>query len=168
MPPNDRRDVALVLSGGGARGIAHIGVLRILEQQHIPIHCIAGTSMGAIVGGLYAAGYSADELERIVRDLDWSEQFDDKPPRRERSQQQKDEDFDFPVSLELGYGDGHLRLPKGTVGGVGFEAAFGEHVSRLADKLERVLAERALFSVEQLLGFSDDFLAVHAVDFVLL
>ncbi|HEY3431699.1 MAG TPA: patatin-like phospholipase family protein [Rhodocyclaceae bacterium] len=124
--------VCLVLSGGGARGIAHIGVLRILEQQHIPIHCIAGTSMGAIVGGLYAAGYSADELERIVRDLDWSEQFDDKPPRRERSQQQKDEDFDFPVSLELGYGDGKLRLPKGTVGGVGFERMLARMTQRVS------------------------------------
>ena len=124
--------ICLVLSGGGARGIAHIGVLRVLEQQHIPIHCIAGTSMGAIVGGLYAAGYGADELERIVRNLDWGEQFDDKPPRRERSQQQKDEDFDFPVSLELGYGDGQLRLPKGTVGGVGFERMLARLTQRVS------------------------------------
>lgn len=111
----------LVLSGGGARGVSHIGVLKALEEQHIPIDCIAGTSMGAIVGGLYAAGYSAEELDRMVRELDWSEQFDDRPPRAERSQQQKDEDFDFPVSLELGYKDGAFSLPKGTVGGVGFE-----------------------------------------------
>lgn len=128
--------VCLVLSGGGARGIAHIGVLRVLEQQRIPIHCIAGTSMGAIVGGLYAAGYSADELEKIVRGLDWAEQFDDKPPRQERSLQQKNEDFDFPVSLELGYGDGQLRLPKGTLGGVGFErmlARLTRRVSAITD-----------------------------------
>ncbi|RTL55561.1 MAG: patatin [Rhodocyclaceae bacterium] len=124
--------ICLVLSGGGARGIAHIGVLKALEEQHIPIHCIAGTSMGAIVGGLYAAGYSADELERIVRGLDWGEQFDDKPPRRERSQQQKDEDFDFPVSLELGYGEGRLRLPKGTVGGVGFERMLARLTRRVS------------------------------------
>ncbi|GAB2181243.1 patatin-like phospholipase PlpD [Denitratisoma sp. agr-D3] len=124
--------ICLVLSGGGARGIAHIGVLRVLEQHHVPIHCIAGTSMGAIVGGLYAAGYSADELEKIVRDLDWAEQFDDKPPRQERSLQQKNEDFDFPVSLELGYGNGQLRLPKGTLGGVGFERMLSRLTRRVS------------------------------------
>ena len=132
--------ICLVLSGGGARGIAHIGVLKVLEQQHIPIHCIAGTSMGAIVGGLYAAGYSADELDAIVRKLDWGEQFDDRPPRPERSQQQKDEDFDFPVSLELGYGDGQLRLPKGTVGGVGFERLLSRLTRRVSavDSFDRL------------------------------
>lgn len=61
----------LVLSGGGARGLAHIGVLKQLEELNIPIHAIAGTSFGAIVGGLYAAGYSADELEQIALEMDW-------------------------------------------------------------------------------------------------
>ncbi len=117
----DHPKICLVLSGGGARGVAHIGVLKALEAQHIPIDCIAGTSMGAIVGGLYAAGYSAQQLEEIVRDLNWSEQFDDRAPRTERSQQQKEEDFDFPWSLELGYQNGRFSLPKGAVGGVGFE-----------------------------------------------
>lgn len=131
-----RPRICLVLSGGGARGIAHIGVIQALEARHIPIDCIAGTSMGAIVGGLYAAGYTGNELETIVRGLDWSEQFDDRPPRRERTQQQKDEDFDFPVALELGYGDGKFRLPKGAVGGVGFErllARLTERVSAIED-----------------------------------
>ncbi|HEX5392411.1 MAG TPA: patatin-like phospholipase family protein, partial [Rhodocyclaceae bacterium] len=122
----------LVLSGGGARGVSHIGVLRALEEQHIPVDCIAGTSMGAIVGGLYSAGYSAAELDRLVRELDWGEQFDDRPPRTERSQQQKDEDFDFPVSLELGYKDGAFSLPKGTVGGVGFERMLARLTRRVS------------------------------------
>jgi predicted acylesterase/phospholipase RssA len=60
----------LVLSGGGARGLAHIGVLKELEARNIPIHAIAGTSMGAVIGGLYAAGYSAAELEKIALELD--------------------------------------------------------------------------------------------------
>ena len=60
-----RPKIGLVLSGGGARGAAHVGVLKILEENHIAIDMIAGTSFGAIVGGLYAAGYSADQLEDI-------------------------------------------------------------------------------------------------------
>lgn len=127
-----RPKVCLVLSGGGARGVAHIGVLKALEAQHIPIDCIAGTSMGAIVGGLYAAGYSAQELENIVRELDWAEQFDDRAPRTERSQQQKEEDFDFPWSLEMGYHDGHFSLPKGAVGGVGFERMLARATRRVS------------------------------------
>lgn len=66
--------VALVLSGGGARGIAHVGVIKALQQQHIPIDAIAGTSMGGLIGGFYAAGYSPDSMESIVESaefLDW-------------------------------------------------------------------------------------------------
>jgi len=58
--------VGLVLSGGGAKGLAHVGVLRQLEKNHIPIDYIVGTSMGAVIGGMYAAGYSPAEIEQIV------------------------------------------------------------------------------------------------------
>jgi len=74
--------VGLVLSGGGARGAAHIGVLKILERERIPIHCIAGTSFGALVGGLHALGYSASELEEIFMQDDWDAFVTDKPDRR--------------------------------------------------------------------------------------
>jgi NTE family protein len=74
--------VALVLSGGGARGAAHIGVLRVFERAHIPIHCIVGTSFGALVGGLYSVGYSPDDLERILSGQDWNLIFSDAPQRR--------------------------------------------------------------------------------------
>ena len=74
--------VGLALAGGGDRGIAHIGVLRALEENNIPIHAIAGTSMGAIIGGLYACGYSIDTLEHMVlKDIKWREIFSDQPPR---------------------------------------------------------------------------------------
>ena len=63
---SDRPRVGLVLGGGGARGAAHIGVLKELERQRVPVDVIAGTSMGAVVGGLYATGMSADELEQLV------------------------------------------------------------------------------------------------------
>jgi len=65
----ERPRVGLVLSGGGARGAAHIGILRVLEEQRIPVDCITGTSMGSIVGGLYAAGYSPDENRRLGYDV---------------------------------------------------------------------------------------------------
>jgi NTE family protein len=77
-----RHKVALVLSGGGARGASHIGVLRVFEREHIPIDCIAGTSFGALAGGLYAIGYSTDEVEKIFLGQDWNSIFSDAPDRR--------------------------------------------------------------------------------------
>ena len=66
-----RPKVGLVLSGGAAKGIAHIGVLKVIEKTGLPIDLIGGTSMGAIVGGLYASGYDANELEQVVKKNDW-------------------------------------------------------------------------------------------------
>jgi NTE family protein len=74
--------IGLVLSGGGARGAAHIGVLKVFEQERIPIHCIAATSFGSLVGGLYSLGYSAADIERIFADQDWDSIFSDAPQRR--------------------------------------------------------------------------------------
>jgi NTE family protein len=76
-----RPKIGLALSGGGARGLAQIGILKILEREGVPIDFIAGTSMGGILGGLYAAGYSAEELERIANDVDWNDLLTDTPPR---------------------------------------------------------------------------------------
>src|SRR5687767_15991222 len=66
-----RPQVGLVLAGGGAKGGAHVGVLKVLEEMHVPIDCIAGTSMGALVGGGYASGIPAKELETFVTTIDW-------------------------------------------------------------------------------------------------
>src|SRR6187399_2071192 len=66
-----RPRIGLVLSGGGAKGGAHVGVLKMLEEQHVPIDCIAGTSMGALVGGGYASGMPAAELEKFLVGIDW-------------------------------------------------------------------------------------------------
>jgi NTE family protein len=96
---NKRPQIGLVLSGGGARGLAHIGVLKVLEEMRIPIDCIAGTSMGAIVGGLYAAGASPAELEKLVTSI-----------RKEDRQSDK-------IDLNLGIRDGHLIMSKGLVQG---------------------------------------------------
>src|SRR6478672_4198134 len=77
--------IGLALSGGGARGLAHIGVLKVLEEMRVPISCVTGTSMGAVVGGAYAAGTPSAELEAFVRRADWDEIFRDSPPRTEIS-----------------------------------------------------------------------------------
>ncbi|MFH1010560.1 MAG: patatin-like phospholipase family protein [bacterium] len=74
--------VAVALSGGGARGFAHLGVLRAFEEEKLPLNLIVGTSMGAVIGGLYASGYSLDEVEQIARSVDWSDIFLDRPSRR--------------------------------------------------------------------------------------
>ena len=69
----ERPRIGLVLSGGGARGAAHIGVLKVLDEMHVPVDAIAGTSMGAVVGGLYASGMSATEIEKLIGSLNWQD-----------------------------------------------------------------------------------------------
>ena len=78
-----RPRIGLVLSGGGARGAAHIGVLKVLEENHVPVDAIAGTSMGAVVGGLYASGLSAADIERVMTSVDWQDAFRDRPARKD-------------------------------------------------------------------------------------
>ena len=113
----DRPRVGLALGGGGARGAAHIGVLRELERLRIPIDAIAGTSMGAIVGGLYASGKSPDELQLLVESLDWADAFDDQSKREHRRYRRKQDDAEFSIPLELGLRDGSLQIPKGLIQG---------------------------------------------------
>ena len=119
--PNPARSgrprIGLVLSGGGARGAAHIGVLKVLDQLHVPIDAIAGTSMGAVVGGLYATGFSAEDIERIVSTLDWQDAFKDRPPRAELTFRRKQEDQNFLVKFPLGLRAGNFLLPKGLIQG---------------------------------------------------
>ncbi|HLU07266.1 MAG TPA: patatin-like phospholipase family protein [Woeseiaceae bacterium] len=115
---NDGRPrIGLVLGGGGARGAAHIGVLRELERLRVPVHAIAGTSMGAIIGGLYASGMTPQELENLISNLDWAEVFQDAPQRESLSYRRKQDDVDFPVEFELGLNRGRLQLPKGLIQG---------------------------------------------------
>ena len=75
------QSVGLVLSGGGSKGLAHIGVIKALEEHRVPIDYIGGTSMGAIVGGLYASGMTPNELEELVGSIDWADAFVDNPQR---------------------------------------------------------------------------------------
>ena len=113
----DRPRVGLVLGGGGARGAAHIGVLRELERHRVPVDAIAGTSMGAIVGGLYATGMSVDELQNVVETLDWADAMSDTLPRKDLSFRRKQDDAQFPINLELGLRGSELLLPMGVIQG---------------------------------------------------
>ena len=112
-----RPRVGLVLSGGGARGAAHVGVLKVLEQLHVPVDAIAGTSMGAVVGGLYASGMSATQIESVIAGLDWQEAFRDRPLRRELSLRRKVEEQQYLVQLPLGLRNGMFMLPRGLLQG---------------------------------------------------
>jgi len=106
-----------VLAGGGARGAAHIGVLQALDEMRIPVDAIAGTSMGAVVGGLAAIGYSPEELERTILSVDWSAAFNDRPPRETLPFRRKQEDRDFFAKFELGFRGGKISLPRGIISG---------------------------------------------------
>src|SRR3954462_8818909 len=115
-PAVARPKVGLVLSGGGARGVAHIGVLKVLEEMHIPVDYVVGTSMGSIVGGAYAAGTSIEEMEKKVGAADWKILLSDRIQRQERSIYQKQlEREDNVWGLEFGYRNGTLLLPRGAV-----------------------------------------------------
>ncbi len=112
-----RPTIGLALSGGGARGLAHIGALRVIEELAIPIDYIAGTSMGSVIGGLYAAGLSPDEIERAMLEMDWVDIFSDRPHRSEQSFRRKQDDRSDYLDFEIGLR--HLKpvLPKGLIAG---------------------------------------------------
>ena len=122
--------IGLVLSGGGARGFAHLGVLKVLHELRIPVHAIAGTSMGAVVGGLYALGTPYPELERLFREEDWDGMFHDDPPRRELPMRRKRTDRDFGLGLEVGVGLDGFRLPPSLVTGSKLDNALRAHTWR--------------------------------------
>jgi NTE family protein len=112
-----RPRVCLVLAGGGARGTAHIGVIKVLEELRVPIDCIAGTSIGALIGAAYATGISADDMETIVSGLTTEALFVDRPPRSELPIRTKiDEQRNF-IGPEFGLRDAGLRVSKGLVAG---------------------------------------------------
>ncbi len=99
--PKTEYKVGLVLSGGGAKGFSHVGVLKVLEKAGVRIDYIGGTSMGSIVGGLYASGYSASELDSILKVYDFSELIQDKLPRNSKSFYQKEKGEKYAVSLPV-------------------------------------------------------------------
>ncbi len=110
-----RPRIGLALSGGGAKGLAHIGVLKVLEEKRIPVDCITGTSMGAIVGGLYAIGYDAERLETIAKTIGWNDLFMDAVSRRNLSMLEKEEDGKYAGFLPIV--NRGVVLPSGLIAG---------------------------------------------------
>jgi NTE family protein len=122
-PPKGEPKLVLVLSGGGARGIAHIGVIRVLEELHIAPDLIVGTSMGSIIGGLYAAGWSPDEMEEIIRVIDWEKIFTDRVERKDHSFRRKQDDRPVMIQGRLHFEDLKPTMPSGVISGQRLELA---------------------------------------------
>ncbi|CAM4064035.1 patatin-like phospholipase family protein [Vibrio neonatus] len=114
-----RPTIGLVLAGGGAKGAAHIGVLKALEEMRVPVDIITGTSMGSYVGGLYATGQSADQIQSYLTSIDWNLGYRDQVDRADRRIRDKAYDDQYQINADLGIGWGKIKTPKGVVQGQG-------------------------------------------------
>lgn len=129
-----RPRIGLVLGGGGAHGAAHVGVLKVLEELRIPIDCIAGNSMGAIVGGLYASGLSPADIEQEMVGMDWDDVLDDKPRCPDQQFRRKRDDDNYLIKKYVGISSRGIELPLGYIQGQKFDmelARLTHHVSGL-------------------------------------
>lgn len=132
----ERPKIGLALSGGGSKAGAHLGVLRVLEAHGVPIDYIAGTSAGAIIGGLYAAGLTLTEIENAIGSIDWDDMLRDAPPRAQLPFRRKRDDLNYLVKSRPGFSDGELKLPMGLLQGQKVTQFFRRHlrgVSGVAD-----------------------------------
>ena len=133
-PPLHRRSIGLVLSGGGARGGAHIGVLKALEELHVPVDYLAGTSIGAVIGGFYASGMTVAEMEKLVESLEWDRAFLNFTPRQLKSYRRKRDDDLFLVDQKPGIGGGQFRLPVGLVQGQVIDTILSRETLRASEE----------------------------------
>lgn len=113
----ERTRVGLVLGGGGARGAAHIGVLEVLHEQRIPIDCLSGTSMGALVSGAFAAGLSPDEMISAMERANWQDMFNDNPPIYDTNPRKKYLSRRFITGSEMGFTENGPEALPGVVDG---------------------------------------------------
>jgi len=132
-----RPTVGLALQGGGALGLAHVGVITWMEEHHIPIDYIAGTSMGGLVGGVYATGHNAAEMRQIVNGIPWDEVMAGQTPFNDLAFRRKEDVRAYPNSLEFGLRKG-LQFPEG------FNS--GQQVSLVLDKIALPYSEIKSFN----------------------
>lgn len=132
-----RPKLGLVLEGGGALGLAHIGVIQWMEEHHIPISYIAGTSMGGLVGGIYSTGRSPAEVRKIVSGINWDQVLSGQTPFQDLSFRRKQDEHEVPGSLEFGLRKG-LQLP------AGFNS--GQQVSLILDRIALPYSELKSFN----------------------
>jgi NTE family protein len=116
--PPSRPRIGLALAGGSAKGLAHVGVLKWLQEHRIPVDVVAGTSMGGLIGGLYASGYDVPEMVAFIRSINWAEALMPGPPYPDLDFRRKQDRQDFPNRLIMGF-KGGLRLPSGLSSGQG-------------------------------------------------
>src|ERR1700742_2220906 len=135
--PANRPTVGLVLQGGGALGLAHVGVITWLEEHHIPVNYIAGTSMGGLVGGVYATGRNATELRDVVNGINWDQVMSGQTPFDDLSFRRKQDARDYPNSLEFGIRKG-IQFP------AGFNS--GQQVSLILDQVSLPYSESKSFN----------------------
>ncbi|WP_051202211.1 patatin-like phospholipase family protein [Ferrimonas senticii] len=128
-----RLKVGVALSGGGAKGAAHVGVLRVLEQNQIPVDYIAGTSMGAYVATLYAAGYSPEQIERRLTIFDFASGFSDEVPRSDLDLRNKRHRDDYPIELKVGFEDNKLKFAKGALEGQTMASLLRRSIGNIAE-----------------------------------
>lgn len=131
-----RPKVALVLSGGGARGFSHVGVIRELERLGVKIDIVAGTSMGAMVGGGYASGYSVEQMQDIILGVDWKEMFALRPDRDEINWRRRQDDFKGLGTQEIGLSKKGVLFPDSVVPAQHLEIflrSITRHVSSVTD-----------------------------------
>lgn len=127
VPEQQRKKVAVVLSGGGAKGTAHVGALKVLERAGIPIDIITGTSMGSIVGGIYACGHRADELDSIIKAQDWTFVLSDREDLSHQSLREREKQKTYVISKSLTFG----KRTQSTGGGI----IMGKNIGSLFDAL---------------------------------
>ena len=116
-PAEERPRVGLVLSGGGAKGMAHVGVLRVLEEMRIPVDLVVGTSAGSAVGALYASGMPVSDIEQRFIEMDWLSSFRDDPGRVYKPVRRKQDDWRFPVVPGIGVRADGLHVGGGLIAG---------------------------------------------------
>lgn len=134
---SNRKKVAVVLSGGGAKGVAHIGALRVIEKAGIPVDFVVGTSMGSIVGGLYAIGYDAHKLDSIVRRIDWSLALSDRADVKDQTMEERDKQLTYIISKPLfSKKDGLLKQSGGLVRGENLSNLFAKLTVGYHDSLD--------------------------------
>ena len=132
-PATDRPKIGLVLGGGGARGAAHIGVIKLLEELHVPVDYVAGTSMGSLVGAFYATGMNAEQLEQTVSAIDFDALFKDATARQDEPYLRKLDDNLGLFGPKLGIGPKSQLLPSGAV-----------HGQKISFLFEQLTSERTL------------------------
>jgi len=114
-----RPKIGLALSGGGAKGAAHLGVIKFLEKNNIPVDYISGTSMGSFIGGMYAMGRSTEQIETILAEYDWSQGYNDDVPRESLSVREKQRQDSFQIQTNIGFDGTSIEYPSGFVQGQG-------------------------------------------------